>query len=106
MPELVVDQLSNLDAWLRSILWDATLPGLGSNATNSNSFEIHRLKAKLSVSNGEIKIIQGVREIFEILDAPKASQHGSHSGGKIVLIGRELVGLPFEESFRNTVISC
>jgi hypothetical protein len=51
--------------------------------------------------------VQGVREIFEILDAPKADQDGSiaHSRGRIVLIGRELAGLPFEESFRNTVIS-
>jgi hypothetical protein len=83
---------------------------VASNPTNSYKLEIHRLKAKLPVSNGEIKIVQGVREIFEILDVPKSDQYGSTSispsGGKIVLIGRELVGVPFEESFRNTVMSC
>lgn len=107
---LDIEQLSKLDAWLRSILWDATLPGVESNTAKDHKLEIHRLKAKLPFSNGEIKIVQGVREIFEILDAPKSDQSdpavATLSGGKIVLIGRELVDLPFEESFRNTVISC
>lgn len=104
---LETEQLSKLDAWLQSILWDATLPGVGSTQVESRKLEIHRLKAKLPFSNGDIKIVQGVREIFEILDAPTADQDGSiaHSKGKIVLIGRKLIGLPFEESFRNTVIS-
>ena len=107
MPVLKPEQLLKLDAWLQSILWDATLPGVGSIQTESRKLEIHRLKAKLPFSNGDIKIVQGVREIFEILDAPKADQDGpiAHSRGRIVLIGRELAGLPFEKSFRNTVIS-
>lgn len=48
-------------------------------------------------------MIQGVREVFEIvdLDREEGSQQGQGQGqGKIVLIGRGLVGLPIEESLR------
>lgn len=106
---LEVEQLSNLDAWLRAILWDSRLPGIQTNPADNRKFEIHRLKARLTFSNGEVKIIQGVREVFEILDAPKVSGYASadvaNSGGKIVLIGRELLDLALTESFRNTVLS-
>lgn len=106
---LEIEQLSNLDAWLRSILWNSTLPGLGSDSADHNKLEIHRLKARLPFSNGEVKIVQGVREVFEILDAPTIDSSISGvavpSTGKIVLIGRELQGLRFEESFRNTIKS-
>lgn len=109
MPELEIEQLSKLDAWLRSILWDGTLPRAGSTLVENRTLEIHRLKARLPFSNGDIKIVQGVREIFEILDGPKVDHFDSAaaalSRGKIVLIGRELIDVPFEESFRNTVMS-
>lgn len=110
MPILEVEQLVDVDAWLRSVLWNSELPGLNSdsdtNDMSSNNFEIHRLKAWLPLSNGDIKIVQGVREVFEISDAPKpidsAAVIPSLSGGKIVLIGKRLGDLRFEESFRNT----
>jgi G3E family GTPase len=109
VPELEIEQLSKLDAWLRSILWDGTLPRAGSTLADNRTLEIHRLKARLPFSNGDIKIVQGVREIFEILDGPKVDHFDSAaatlSRGKIVLIGRELVDVPFEESFRSTVMS-
>jgi len=111
VPILKPQQLSNLDAWLRSILWDSKLPNLKSAVPDpgSNKLEIHRLKAKLSLSNGDVKIVQGVREVFDILDAPKSNpttaEDSPKSGGKIVVIGRNLVSLPFEESFINTIQS-
>lgn len=110
---LKAEQLSRVDAWLRSILWDSKLPTLGSDKAivdgigNTNP-EIHRLKARLPISNGDVKIVQGVREIFEILDAPKSEEPGSvasSSEGKVVLIGRNLQGALFEESFINTINS-
>ena len=74
VPVLDADRLTDLDAWLRSVLWDSKLPGsyLEENIENSHpNFEIHRLKARIPLSNGDVKIVQGVREIFETLDAPK-----------------------------------
>lgn len=104
------EQLSNLDSWLRSILWDSKLPTLGSGkpipGAEDRKLEIHRLKARLPFSNGDIKIVQGVREVFEILDCPKSDESASGaSGGKVVLIGRNLPGVSFEESFINTMNS-
>jgi len=83
-----MNQLSNLDAWLRSLLWESSLPGLEFETTDSDtaSFEIHRLKARLPLSNGDVKIVQGVREVFEILDAPKPKV-------RIIFKGHELCQL-------------
>lgn len=102
--------MSDLDAWLRSILWDSKLPTLGpgrsTHGAEDRKLEIHRLKARLPLSNGDIKIVQGVREVFEILDCPKSDDSASGaSSGKVVLIGRNLTGVSFEESFINTMNS-
>jgi hypothetical protein len=98
-PILTADQILALDAWLRSVLWDSKLPFVESSTSGDDSkYEIHRLKARLPLSNGEVKIVQGVRDIFEILDAPNSSS-GKESGGKIVLIGKSLNEYPFQESF-------
>ena len=34
--------------------------------------EIHRLKARLVFKNGDVKLVQGVREVFEIFDGEKS----------------------------------
>ncbi|KAJ5052065.1 uncharacterized protein L3040_001825 [Drepanopeziza brunnea f. sp. 'multigermtubi'] len=103
IPVLEADQLPKFDEWLRSILWDSTLPAAGS--TGEEKFEIHRLKARLPLSNGEVKIAQGVRDVFEIVDAQSTSDsaQASSSQGKVVLIGRHLVGKPFKESLFNMI---
>lgn len=106
------EQLVDIDAWLRSVLWDLKLPSLDcdqkSNGTGDTCFEIHRLKARLLLSNGDVKIVQAVREVFEIIDAPQpddASLAIPPLEGKIVLIGRHLVDVLFEESLINTIKS-
>ncbi|KAL3428400.1 CobW/HypB/UreG [Phlyctema vagabunda] len=137
VPVLKPEQLPKLDAWLRSILWESTLMGLdevkaqrnpkkrmweepneatlggqstlGANEPGS-TLEIHRLKARLPLINGDVKVVQGVREIFEILDAPPqpdgaSPEVASLAGGKIVLIGRNLPGLPFEDTLNHTINS-
>ena len=74
-----------------------------------DTIEVHRLKARLPLSNGEVKIVQGVREVFEILDSPESRNSTDdaaiHTKGKIVLIGRRLLDKRFEESFLNSVKS-
>jgi len=111
LPLVSPKQLVNVDEWLRSILWDSVLPGQpdpysGLSSNNSKLFEIHRLKARISLVDGTEKIVQGVREVFEIIDvggSTRPTDHGDESGqvGKMVLIGRHLAGLPFEENFRS-----
>ncbi|APA05522.1 hypothetical protein SS1G_09972 [Sclerotinia sclerotiorum 1980 UF-70] len=72
VPPLPPTSTPHLDAWLRSLLWDSTIPTPSSTSTSttspSPSPEIHRLKARLPLTNHTVKIIQAVREIFEILD--------------------------------------
>ena len=108
VPVMGPEQLPALDAWLRAVLWDAVLPLPGPAASQAGyKFEIHRLKAKIPLSNGEIKIVQGVREIFDILDAPGGAEAGSVAAlqGKLVLIGRHLGDIPFEESLSSAIES-
>ena len=104
---LTPEQLPHLDVWLRSILWDSKLPAPSNGAEDEDrdnySLEIHRVKAKLPLSTGDIKIVQGVRDVFEILDAPQSTSPEPGLNGKIVLIGRFLLNKPFKESFISAI---
>jgi G3E family GTPase len=80
-----------LDAWLRSVLWESRLPGQESVA----GWEIHRSKGRVRLTSGEVKMLQGVREIFELIDGVDAAgggEDGDEKGGRIVFIGRNLGG--------------
>ena len=90
-----------MDEWLRQVLWESTLP-LSNNVGSPKEavFEIHRLKGRLLLQSGLVKMVQGVREIFEITDL---STEGTTEGegletGKIVLIGRNVADQGWEES--------
>lgn len=95
IPILRPEQLSSVDAWLRSVLWDKLAPLKGSEKP-PNSYEIHRLKARLLFSDGSVKVVQGVRDIFEIVDG--VQPEGIPNNGKMVIIGRGLSTTNFEES--------
>lgn len=47
--------------------------------------------------NGDVKLMQGVREVFEINDAPGDQEVPTE--GKIILIGRNLAEVDFSKSF-------
>ncbi|KAI9821297.1 MAG: hypothetical protein M1827_004033 [Pycnora praestabilis] len=113
LPALNPTQLPSLDAWLRSILWDSHLPLPRTNRPPSpppphssssqpkSTFEIHRLKGLIPLTDGSTKMIQGVREVFEIIDVRDGAkgQGGEQAkGGKIVLIGRGLEDFDWSES--------
>ncbi|KAI1505303.1 CobW/HypB/UreG, nucleotide-binding domain-containing protein [Biscogniauxia marginata] len=91
VPLLKLSQLKHVDGWLRSVLWDSEVPNV--ERSQSTPIEIHRLKARIVFEDGVVKLIQGVREVFEILDGEKASVQNSAvlPPGKIVLIGRGAV---------------
>lgn len=83
IPQLDISQLPKLESWLQSILWEENGP---------NSYEIHRTKGLVPCTDGSTRVIQGVREIFEILvvDAAHDSDNEQMHKGKIVFIGRNL----------------
>lgn len=95
MPLLQLDNLSLLDAWLRAVLWESHLPNAEADV-DLLAFEVHRLKGRIMCSDGSIKIIQAVREVFEILEGADAKQ--GHDQGKMVLIGRGLRNDLFQKS--------
>ncbi|KAH2966603.1 hypothetical protein KXV49_001390 [Aspergillus fumigatus] len=59
-----------------------------TDTSNLNNFEIHRLKGILALQDGSCKIIQAVREVFEIRDSEPTTRGGGDC--KLVLIGRGL----------------
>ncbi|KAI9695487.1 MAG: hypothetical protein M1820_008589 [Bogoriella megaspora] len=115
VPVIEASKLVALDAWLRSVLWERVLPRLGLaeqqpylGAIVAEGFEIHRLKGIVPIEDGSTKMLQGVREVFEIIDArDSARRTRSEEGtagtveGKIVLIGRGLKGN--EEAFSQSL---
>lgn len=89
--------MGRVDKWLRSVLWENELPN--DDTKHATPLEIHRLKGRLVLQSGGTKIIQGVRELFEIFDSPGASDgEGASKTGKIVLIGRHVTDFGFEKS--------
>lgn len=90
------EQLKDVDRWLRSVLWDSKLPG-----QDKSNFEIHRSKGRLVFDDGQVKMLQGVQEIFELMDAPEGVEPTQK--GKIILIGKYIADVDFEGSFRATV---
>ncbi|CAK4024241.1 Hypothetical predicted protein [Lecanosticta acicola] len=87
--------LQRLDEWLRSVLWDNTL----AEATEFKGWEIHRIKGRIPLGDGKVKMLQGVREIFELIDGVgDGSNEAEQESGKIVIIGRNIGN----ENSRNT----
>lgn len=101
MDTLETDQVDRIDEWLRSVLWENELPN--DAASHDVPFEIHRLKGRIILQNGSIKMIQGVRELFEIFDSPQCETAQGGASGKIILIGRGLKGFDFRSSLLKSL---
>ncbi|TIA92559.1 hypothetical protein E3P99_00551 [Wallemia hederae] len=90
LPMLTQEQYGTLDKWLRSVLWESTLPCV---STSSADMEILRSKGVVSVQ-GVVYILQGVRDMYELKAAPAEqtqtqAQTQIHKG-KIVIIGKNV----------------
>ncbi|EEP77556.1 hypothetical protein UREG_02405 [Uncinocarpus reesii 1704] len=91
IPDIPESKLPTIDKWLQSILWECQLP---SGAPDRPfDFELHRLKAIIRLTKGSVKIVQGVRDIFEITDS-ETQQASAIKASKFVLIGRGLGKTP------------
>lgn len=101
VPLLTQTSLSRLETWLRTLLW-RDLEVTGSNkvttvdARASTRTDIHRIKGRLRFRDGPDKLIQGVREVFEIIDDQSLDTNADSTHiddkeqkkqGKIVIIG-------------------
>lgn len=91
-------QLGQIETWLRTLLWEGLelahpdAKGGNENASTDRT-DIHRIKGRLPLTNGKTKLLQGVREVFEFIDAADASGEGPSSTaqqGKVIIIGRHV----------------
>ena len=107
LPVLNPHQLVRLESWLRSVLWDVRLPILSDDfarthgsTSRDSSFSIHRAKGRIRLTDGTVKMIQGVREVFEIVDMDDggAGLGEVTTPSKVVFIGKGLDQQAFERS--------
>ncbi|KAH8691578.1 CobW domain protein [Talaromyces proteolyticus] len=93
-PRISSDQIARVDEWLRSVLWESILPSIPEEENEIPNFEIHRLKGILALKDGTFKVIQAVRDVFEIRDSENRERKEDNNDApdhcKIVIIGRDL----------------
>jgi hypothetical protein len=80
-------------------LWEAVVPCQNSDY---GTIDIHRMKGRVIRDDGKHFLIQGVREVFEIFEAPG---NDATATGKLVLIGRGLKKAELEDSIQWSVVS-
>jgi G3E family GTPase len=99
-PALDPSQVDKFDFFLRTILWEETLPHI----TPERPFEIHRLKARIPITDGRMLLIQGVRNIYDTNEV-KAPKAGEGEEAKLVLIGKAVEQSALRESLLKTLAS-
>lgn len=110
VPTLSDAQLSKFEEWLRLLLWDSTLEPPSGTYLPAHAFAIHRTKGRILTTSGGVKMVQGVREVFEIVDLKESSKKAGHASdwqdgasiieGKLILIGRGLADQPWDLSLK------
>jgi len=85
------------------MLWENQIPAGKDDVGGTNTsrqVEVHRTKGRLVFDDGQVKMVQGVREIFDIIDSNEANEGLSC---KIVLIGRHLENGMVERSLLSAL---
>ncbi|KAF7198426.1 COBW domain-containing protein 1 [Pseudocercospora fuligena] len=100
LPVLSSAGLEKLDEWLRTVLWETRLPG----AADLSGWEIHRIKGRIPLQEGGLKVLQGVREIFELIDAVLDGDEDGTAEGKIVIIGRNIGHEEAKRAFQESLL--
>lgn len=84
LPSFDEQKLYMLENWLQSVLWDVE---------GNREYEVHRTKGYINVVDGKDRVVQGVREIFEMIEV-EGSKDGEDREGKVVFIGKNLDKIP------------
>lgn len=93
------------------MLWEGMLDLPDKAFSPAHIFSVHRTKGRIFMTSGGVKMVQGVREVFEIVDLKDSSTRAGHagdsqdgapiSGGKLILIGRGLADQPWDSSLKT-----
>lgn len=87
VPVLPAAQVGVLDEWIRTVLWEHRLP----NEEDAGSLEVMRCKGMFRTDEGEIYVLQGVREMYDLSPAESiGDSDGAGEIGKLVFIGKGL----------------
>lgn len=71
------------------------------NRPSTSAFQVHRIKGRIVRTDGSVMMLQGVREVFELVDGgieDGGKEVVESRMGKIVVIGRGLNGRAWQES--------
>lgn len=82
-------EVEQLDEWIRNLLWENKLPELESEMPG---LEILRCKGMFRTDANETYVLQGVREMYDLikLEEEDAQPKGVGDVGKLVFIGKGL----------------
>lgn len=87
VPILPAAQVEALDEWIRSVLWEHKLPNEG----DVEGLDVLRCKGMFRTDAGEVYVLQGVREMYDLSPAELAEDSdGVGEVGKLVFIGKGL----------------
>ena len=78
-------------------MWEDELP----DGKSHEKFEIHRLKGRVPVKDGNVLLVQGVRNVYDTTEAKQESS--AQDEAKLVLIGRGVDQPVFRESLIATL---
>jgi G3E family GTPase len=88
-------RLAKLDEWIRTLLWENTLPWYTSDGQDAqderkqpSSVQVFRCKGIFRMCSGQEYILQGVRSLYELREVDSVGGDGGL--GKVVLIGKGL----------------
>ncbi|TFK48676.1 CobW domain-containing protein [Heliocybe sulcata] len=86
VPPLSPERFEKLDEWIRTVLWEGTLPSSQAHS----SLEVLRCKGMFKTTAGKTYVLQGVRSIYDIAEVEEGEGVGQGEVGKLVFIGKGL----------------
>ncbi|KAI0770371.1 cobW-domain-containing protein [Fomes fomentarius] len=101
-PKLSPVQMDKLDEWIRTVLWERQVPGRPTR--EAGTVEVLRCKGLFVTESGELHVLQGVRNLYEISQVEGEEALGLPDTGKLVFIGKGLdedVRYSLEEVLKN-----
>ncbi|CDO76094.1 hypothetical protein BN946_scf184649.g20 [Trametes cinnabarina] len=99
-PRLSAAQLDRLDEWIRTVLWEKQVLNYPSGGAGAATIEVFRCKGIFVTVNGELHVLQGVRNLYEIARVEEGEEEmGLPDAGKLVLIGKGL-----DENVRHSLL--
>ncbi|MCJ1308273.1 hypothetical protein MMC25_001926 [Agyrium rufum] len=105
VPVLTKVHLGHLENWLRKVLWESELPLPPGAESTTVPFAIHRSKGLIILDSGQLMMIQGVRETFEITNLERVEDRGEDAQvvgkGKLVFIGEGLADHRWQASLSH-----